>query len=150
MRKEYWVRIIEWRNATFKVTETFRGTGSELSSTAQDEIWDFLSPLQLKDAAAEQKGQEKLKAVCDNAVELNLMMRQLKDDFWFDDVSLAVGTHTTSEWGMACEVVESLAADDDHPPETIAYVITGALMKRPKENMENILVLEKAEVAVYE
>lgn len=141
--------MIEWRNATFKATETFRGNGNELSSITQHRIWNFLSPLQLKDAAAEQNGQKKLKAICDSAVELSFMIRQLKDDVWIDGMQFAVGQHI-SQWGWAVEEVESVAAGDNNQPGTIAYVITGALAKRPKENMNNTLVLEKAEVAVYE
>lgn len=77
------------------------------------------------------------------------MMRQLKDDFWIDDMSFVLGKQI-SRCGKGVEGFESLTADNDHQPGTIAYVITGALVKRAKENMGNTLVLEKAQVAVYE
>lgn len=77
------------------------------------------------------------------------MIRQLKDEFWVDCIPSVVGKHISS-CGAEAEETESLVADDDQQPGTIAYVITGALMKSPKEDLARILVLEKAQVAVYE
>lgn len=112
-------------------------------------IWDFSLPLKVKGATAEENGKKKLKSLCDGAVELSLMMRQLKDDFKIDDLGAAVG-HPISEWNEFAEDEVSVPAPKGTQPGTIAYVITGVLYKSPKENLERTLVLEKAEVAVYE
>lgn len=126
----------------------FRGNGSRLSSATQDEIWEFFRPFQTKTTDAGEKGRKKLKATCDSAVELGLMLRRMKDNFIVDDLSGALGK-PLSEWDELAEEVESVAVDRLHEPGTIAYVIAGALVKIPKENLEKVLVLEKAEVAVY-
>lgn len=76
------------------------------------------------------------------------MIRQMKDNFIVDDLEGAVGK-PLSEWEEFAEEVESVVVDRRHEPGTIAYVIAGALIKNPKENPEKVLVLEKAEVAVY-
>lgn len=141
--------VIEWRNATFQATQNLRDDGRRLSSTAQDHVWCFLSPLQTKNAAAEQTGRKKLKTVCDDAVELSLMIRQLKDNFYVHDMLIAAGMFL-SDCEYAAEEVESVVAADGQQPGTIAYVITGALVKNPKEDLKRTLWLEKTQVAVYE
>lgn len=81
-------------------------------------------------------------------MELSLMIRQLKDDFKVDNLDRAMGK-PMSQWDTVAEDVVSVPARRDVQSGTIAYVMTGALVKSPKENLENVLVLEKAEVAVY-
>lgn len=149
MRIEDRARVIEWRVATFKATERVRDNGRRLSSAVQDYIWDLFSLLEMKDQTAEQSGRTKLKAVCDNAVELSLMIRQLKDDFKVDSLAGAVGK-PISQWDRMAEDVLSVPARFGGERGTIAYVITGALIKSPKEDLEKDLPLEKAQVAVYE
>lgn len=140
--------VLEWRNAGFKATETFRGDGRRLSHDTQSEIWDFLGPLEMMDPAGEAIGRKRLEAICDAAIDLSLTIRQLKDNFWVDNMASAVG-QPISEWDQFTEKMASVPADDDEQSGTIAYVIAGALIKNPKENPEKVLVLEKAEVAVY-
>ncbi|KAK2596523.1 hypothetical protein N8I77_013410 [Diaporthe amygdali] len=131
-----------------KVTEAFRDNGHNLSCEMQDLIWEFLRPLQTKGAAAERNGRKRMEAVCDKAVQLSLMMRQSKDNFRVENMRGAV-EEPLSKWEELAEDILSVAADDSHQPGSIAYVITGALLKSPKEDLERNLVLEKAEVAVY-
>ncbi|KAI7775463.1 hypothetical protein LA080_006795 [Diaporthe eres] len=140
--------LMEWRNASFKATEDFRDNGGRLSRNTQSKIWRFLGPLQMVDPAAEGVGIKKLETVCDAAVDLSLTIRQLQDNFWVDDMQAAVH-QPLSEWDKFTEEVEAVPAGDGKQPGTIAYVIAGALIKNPKENLEMVLVLEKAEVAVY-
>lgn len=139
---------MEWRDASFKATEIFRGDGHRLSSAMQGQIWDFLSVLELMDAKAEEAGKKKLEAICDSAVEFHLMLRQSKDNFWIDSMQTAVD-QPISEWTEFAEQMANVQVVDGKQPGTIAYVIAGALIKRPKENFGKVLVLEKAEVAVY-
>ncbi|KAL1866882.1 hypothetical protein Daus18300_006585 [Diaporthe australafricana] len=141
--------VIAWRNAGFKVTESFRDNDRQLSLSVRDGIWGFLSPVQTSSQAAEQQGRESLKAICDSAVELSLMIRQLKDGIWVDSISGAVG-QPFSEWKGMAEEMSSVIADKGQKPGSIAYIITGALVKNPKEDLGSRLVLEKAQVAVYE
>lgn len=142
-------RVMEWRISTFKATERFRDNDHRLSLGTRNKIWGFLSPVQTKDVAAEKMGKKKLKAICDNAVELGLMIRQLKDEFKVDFLEDAVNEHI-SHWDELAEEMASVPAPTGVEPGTIAYVIAGALVKSPKEDLERDLVLEKAEVAVYE
>ncbi|KAG6355051.1 hypothetical protein INS49_004132 [Diaporthe citri] len=146
--KENRKEIMQWRNATFKATEAFRNDGHRMSFATQKEIWNILAPLQPKNADAEQNGKKKLKAICDNAVELSLMIRQLKDDFRVYDLAGAVGQRV-SKCEEFAEEIESVATENGRQSGTIAYVIMGALAKKPQENLDQNLVLEKAEVAVY-
>lgn len=139
---------MEWRDASFKATEVFRGDGRRLSSKIQGQIWDFLSVLELMDARAEEAGKKKLGAICDSAVELNLMLRKSKDNFRIDAMQKAVD-QPISEWTDFAEQMANVQVFDGKQPGTIAYVIAGALVKCPKENLGKVLVLEKAEVAVY-
>lgn len=139
---------MDWRIASLKATEIFRDDGHRLSLTLQEQIWKLFSALELMDATAEEAGKKKLEAVCDSAVELHLMLRRLKDSFWVDALQRAVD-QPISEWGELAEQMAQVQAIDGKQPGTIAYVIAGALVKSPKENLGKSLVLEKAEVAVY-
>lgn len=140
--------VMEWRNASFKATKSFRGNGRRLSIDTQQLIWNFFGPLQKLSPAAEGVGRQKLEALCDAAVDLSLNIRQLKDNFWVDDMSRATGK-PIAEWEQFAEEMASVPAGNGKQPGTIAYAITGALMKSPRENLEKLLVLEKAEVVVY-
>lgn len=130
------------------MTEAFRGDGERLSRATQSEIWEFLRPLETVDNAAEAFGKEKLKAICDAAIDLSLTIRQSKDNFWVDNMTETVG-EPVSDWDKFTEEMAMVPAGDGKQPGTIAYVIAGALIKNPKEDLEKVLVLEKAEVAVY-
>ena len=77
------------------------------------------------------------------------MIRQLKDDFWVYNLDNAVNKHI-SRCQKGAEEVESVAAVEGHAVGTVAYAITGALVKCPKEDPKKALVLEKGEVAVFE
>lgn len=140
--------VMDWRKASFKVTEAFRGDGRRLSRTTQSSIWGFLRPLEIVDDAAEAKGRKKLEEVCDAAIDLSLTIRQLRDYFQVDGMERAVGQPIT-QWDTYAEEMAMVPATDGEQPGTIAYVIVGALTKSPKENMDITLVLVKAEVAVY-
>lgn len=140
--------VMEWRSASLKATECFRGSGRVLSRETQNQIWDFFGPIQTKTPVAEQTGRKKLEEICDAAVDLSRIIRQLKDSFWVDDMRRAVGK-PISEWDQYVEEMASVAAGRENQPGTIAYVIVGALVKNPRENLEKVLVLEKAEVGVY-
>lgn len=139
---------MDWRNASFKATEAFRGDGHRLSSITQEQIWHFLSVLEMTAATSVEAGKEKLEAICDSAVELHLMLRQSKDNFWIDAMHRAVD-QPISVWTELAEQMAHVQTVDGKQPGTIAYVIAGALVKSPKGDLGKVLVLEKAEVAVY-
>ncbi|POS70393.1 hypothetical protein DHEL01_v211216 [Diaporthe helianthi] len=141
--------LIEWRVASFTLTEKFRDNGESLSCAAQHEVWEFFGVVQPKSLEAEQQGMESLKVICDDAVELSLTIRRLKDDVEIDKLAGAV-YQPISEWADRAEEVVSVPASKNTRPGTIAYVIAGALVKSTKEDPTKDLVLEKAEVAIFE
>lgn len=77
-----------------------------------------------------------------------MMIRKAKDDIVVANCEFAVGD-PISDHEEVMEEVTFAKADDSHKRGTIAYVICGALMKKPKEDPGQAIVLEKAEVAVY-
>lgn len=90
----------------------------------------------------------KLQTICDEAVELSMMIRQAKDYIVVANCEHAVGEPLSDYDGVMDEVTFA-KADDSHKRGTIAYVICGALVKQSKEDPGQVIVLEKAEVAVY-
>ncbi|ROV88753.1 hypothetical protein VMCG_10061 [Cytospora schulzeri] len=142
--------IMDWRLATMKVTGDFRDDQHSLARAAYRHIWDFLSILETNSPDAEQKGKQMLEQICNDAVDLAMLMRRAKDGIYVDNMGTAIG-RPISEWETFVEEEASEASDSSYDkPQTIAYVLTGALVKHPKENPREKKVLEKAQVAVYQ
>lgn len=145
--------LIDWRIATMKVTEPFRDDQRSVSlaesRNAHRHIWNFLNIFATNGAQAEKKGEEMLEQICNDAVDLSMLMRKAKDDLYVDSMESAIG-RPISEWESFVEEEASEAVDSsDKKPQTIAYIITEALMKHPKENPQEKKVLEKAQAVVY-
>jgi hypothetical protein len=139
---------VEWRIASFNATEIFRGNGHRLSLYVQRGIWKFFGYLQIKDLAAEEVGKKKLKESCDAAVDFTLLTKKLKDNFKVDDLARSLGK-PMSDWDEFAEELATVPVRNEEQAGTIAYVMFGALIKYPRENLGKKLVLLKAEVAVY-
>ena len=77
-----------------------------------------------------------------------MMIRKAKDCIYVDSCEFAVGTPFLDHVGVM-EDVTFAKADASHKRGTVAYVVYGALVKKPKDDLTRALVLEKAEVAVY-
>lgn len=139
--------IIDWRLATMKATAYFRDEESSLVSAAYNEIDRFFGVLQRRsDKAVE--GTQLLGKICKDAVDLSLMMRSAKDEYRVNVLPGAIG-QPIEEWELAEDEVDYPALKESERPGTIAYIMTGALVKVPYRNAENLKVLEKAEAAVY-
>lgn len=91
---------------------------------------------------------QRLQTICDEAVELSMMMRQAKDDILVDNCENAVGS-PISDHEVVLEEATSAKSVTFGRRGTVAYVICGALVKKPKDDLREYIVLEKAEVAVY-
>lgn len=130
-----------------KATEPLRDNGKSLSLLAQDTIWTFFKVVELRAAGAEQRGKEKLQKVCDQAVELSLMMRNARDELsvYFPKAD----GQPASQWEHIIDEGSAASADSIHQRGHIAYVYAGALVKFLKEKPNEMLVLEKAEAVVY-
>lgn len=88
-----------------------------------------------------------LEKICNDAVDLRLMMRSAKDEYHVDSVSGAL-EQPISKYEALVEEEASQPASS-HDPETVAYLITGALIKFPNGDIEDRRVLEKAQAVVY-
>ncbi|KUI61321.1 hypothetical protein VP1G_08475 [Cytospora mali] len=141
--------LIDWRIATMKATEHFRDDKQYLPLAAKGQIWDFFSVLQTNGPAAEEKGRQMLEQICTDAADLTLLMRKAKDHLYINGF-FTTGGELVSEYDSYIEEEASEAAGSTNKPQTIAYVLFGALVKNPKENPKDIRVLEKAQVVVYE
>lgn len=90
----------------------------------------------------------RLQTICDEAVELIRMIRQSKDYIFIANGENTVGT-PISEHDGAVEEVATVKAGTFQRRGVIAYVICGALVRKPQDELREQIVLEKAEVAVY-
>ncbi|KKY30781.1 hypothetical protein UCDDA912_g09284 [Diaporthe ampelina] len=140
--------IIDWRNATFKVTEGLRDVEGNLPQHTRRYIWWFLSVVQTSNPHGRDRAIQRLQAICDEAFELSMMIRKAKDCIYVESCEFAVGTPFSDHDG-GMEDVTFAKADASHKRGTVAYVVYGALVKKPKDDLTRALVLEKAEVAVY-
>lgn len=130
-----------------KAMESLRDDSQSLSLLAQDRIWTFFQVLELRAPGTEQKGKEKLQKICDQAVELSLMMRNARDEI---SIYFA-NSHgiPASEWEHLIDEGTAVPADSTHQSGHIAYLYAGALVKYTKEKPNDMQVLERAEAVVY-
>lgn len=128
-------------------TASFRDAGKSLSLIAQDRIWGFFQVLELRDPKAEQRGKERLQKLCDQAVELGLMMRSARDEISFN--VLRVNGEPLSKYEHLVDEGAATPADSLDQYGCITYVYNGALVKFSKEKPNEMQVLEKAEAVVY-
>lgn len=141
--------LMDWRIATMKVTEHLRDDQRSVAGNVQHQIWDFLSMFDTNGPEAEKKGYQMLEQICNDAVDLGMLMRKAKDDLYVDIMDSASG-RPISEWETFVDEEASEAAESGEvQSQTIAYIITGALVKHPKENPQEKKVLEKAQAVVY-
>lgn len=141
--------LVDWRITTMKATEPFRDNQHSLSCATQLIIWDFLSILETNSPEAEEKGKQMLAQICNDAVDLSLMMRKAKDQYFVDMMPMAEGTFISDHENSIDEEAHEVPGSKENVPQSIAYIIAGALVKCPKENLQEIKVLEKAQAVVY-
>lgn len=142
--------LMDWRIATMKVTERFRDDKRSLSRIIQNDIWNSLSIFETNGPDAENRGIQMLEQICNDAVDLSMLMRKAKDHLYIDDMSGFVGKPMSECESVVDEEASEAVGSTGHKTNTIAYVLTGALMKNPRDNPQETKVLEKAQVAVYE
>lgn len=139
--------VIDWRMASMKATAAFKDDATILARTAFNTVVSFFQIFETTDAKATQ-GKKLLKNICKDAVALSMMMRNAKDEYCVDMLGHAMNK-PASEWGELVEEEDSHPAANTEQPDTIAYFMTGALVKLPYGNAENIKVLEKAQAVVF-
>lgn len=140
---------MDWRIATMKATNHLRGDKGGLSLDFQNFIWEFLGVIETKGPDAEEKGKELLEKLCNDAIDLALMMRKSKDQFFIQNMAEVLGK-PISEFEFTVEEDASEAiGSSGKQPQTVACILAGALVKIPKENPTEKIVLEKASAVVY-
>lgn len=132
-----------------KLTEGLRDNQHSVSFRLQRRIWDFLGLLETKSPDADQKGKQMLQQICDDAVDLALLMRKAKDHLYVDMLSTASG-RPVSGYDSIIEEEAKEARDSTKKSQTVAYILAGALVKCPKDNPSGEIILEKAQAVVYE
>lgn len=132
-----------------KATTSIRGDGQNMSLRAQEKVWSFFQVLELRAPEAELRGKQRLQKICDEAVELSLMMRSARDRILLRFPNSKAHEEPISEWEHMIEEVSAAPAKLIHQSGRIACVYTGALVKYTKENPIEMQVLEKAEAVVY-
>lgn len=125
----------------------FRDDKYSLASAAFSAIWDLFDVLETRSDISAAEGRQKLGKICIDAVDLSLMMRNSKDEYVIDTVSHVLN-RPIAEHEDIVEEAASQPAYLNHP-ETVAFTVTGALMKFPSGNTRDRRVLEKAEAVVY-
>lgn len=130
-------------------TAPFRSDGKSLADAAYVAIDEFFQIFQPLEAKAHHDGKELLKKICKDAVALSLLMRTAKDEYRIEVLSGSVDKPYADYEGRAEEEAYHPASSESQKTDTIAYIMTGALVKRPYDNVTDIKVLEKAQAIVY-
>jgi hypothetical protein len=113
-----------------------------------EEIFDFFAPLLSKSLEfnQEQDLRSKLMELCNEAVELRMIMRRSKDRYACEMPGTAGWSHLASR----CEdLAETLAVEGGRPNQAsdeIAYTLFGGLVKQAESGEGGKMVLEKAMV----
>lgn len=134
--------------ASMKATATLKDDENMLAQAAYDAIESFFSIFSTPREKIDQ-GAELLKKICDDAVALCLMMRTAKDEYRVDMLSRAVGKPVSKFDKVADDDFYYPVVLEDEVPNTIAYFVSGALIKIPYENTQDRKILEKAQAAIY-
>lgn len=134
--------------ASLKATSAFGNNWDSLACSAYNAVDSFFSIFETPDAQATQ-GAKLLEKICKDAAALSMMMRTANDEYCIDMMSSVLGT-PASEWlEFAEEEVSYPVVSETQQSDTIAYFMTGALVKLPYGNAKDAKVLEKAQAAVY-
>ncbi|KAK4450232.1 hypothetical protein QBC34DRAFT_461534 [Podospora aff. communis PSN243] len=142
--------IDDWRILTIECVEKMKPQGyvSLTAGVVVGEIFDFFIPLLSKslDLNEEEDLRSKLAELCNEAVELRMIMRRSKDRYTCEIPGTAGWSHLAS----SCEdLVETLAVEGGRASQAsdeIAYTLFGGLLKQPEFGEGGKMVLEKAMV----
>lgn len=110
-------------------------------------IWTFLEIFEFKSDKSAAEGKRMLEKICNDTVDLSMMMRNAKDEYLVESHLGIVGVPIS-----ACEdFAEEEASQPAHSecPGSIAFYTHGVLAKLPHGNTKDKKVLEKAQAVVY-
>lgn len=135
--------------ATMKATADFDQDKYHKARTVERDIWSFFNIFDFKSESTADEGKRMLEKICNDAVDLNMMMRNAKDEYF---VRMMSGTSGRSI--SLCDDQEFAEEEASQPirsqhPGSVAYYIHGALAKHPNGNLGDVKVLEKAQAVVY-
>lgn len=139
--------IIDWRIATMKVTAGLNKDKYQIARSLAREIWNFFQVFDFRSDKSAVEGKRLLEKICNDAVDLSLMMRHAKDEYLVESALGTVGM-PISRYGEFAEEEASQPAHWHHRG-TIAFYIHGVLTKLPNGNVKDKKILEKAQAVVY-
>ncbi|KAK7917233.1 hypothetical protein PG985_010841 [Apiospora marii] len=141
--------ISQWRTATLRCSGYLEGYLESENETpaheAEKDLWQRLGPITQHDNKAESLAQERIHQICNDALELKLLMRMAEDSFSVRDCSDQPLT------GVADFVIKygEEPGDRSGTTETVAFCRFGALLKFPIGEEHEAVVLDKAHAIVY-
>lgn len=144
---DHYSSMIDWRIATMKVTAGLDKDKYHTARSLARGIWEFFEVFEFRSDKSVADGKRRLEKICNDAVDLSLMMRNAKDEYVVESALGVVGM-PISECEDFAEEEASQPARSEHPG-SIAYYTHGVLTKLPNGNAQDKKVLEKAQAVVY-
>lgn len=111
------------------------------------ELWDLFKIFEFRSENSAVEGERLLEKICNDAVDLSLMMRNAKDEYLVESDSGVKGKPISRCEDFAEEEAPEPARS--HHPGTIAFYTHGVLAKLPNGNVGDKKILEKAQAVVY-
>ncbi|KAK8877380.1 hypothetical protein PGQ11_002326 [Apiospora arundinis] len=140
--------VAQWRVATIKCSSYYKTDGNSPTREAEKKVWRRIGPIFQYDKSAESAARMRIRQICNDALELKLLMRKAEDEFQVEE-QFCIGKRVA---GMADFVVKfgEEPSGIGNLPETVAFAKFGALFKYSNgESSGEPIVLEKAHAVVY-
>lgn len=141
--------IIDWRMASMKATAAFRNDEYSLARAAYHAVVSFFEVFEPRGEGTEGGHMKLLEKICEDAEDLSLIMRTAKDEYRVDMLACALDRPIAEYCHLSEDEAYYPSVSEVEQPDTIAYFISGALVKLPYGNAEDVKVLEKAQAVVY-
>ncbi|KAK7973984.1 hypothetical protein PG989_015832 [Apiospora arundinis] len=141
--------VAQWRKATMKCSSYFDDAQSTPAQEAMNQLSSRIGPITQHDSIARSKASEKILKLCNDAYELQLLMRKAEDTFVVQDFSgkLVAGV---ADFVTKFGDEPRNTGDTSDTTDTVAFSRFGALVKYPiGESDKDPIVLEKAHAVFY-
>jgi hypothetical protein len=135
--------MVNWTRATFKCLDLLVDRCNETESCAVF-LEQFFKPVETDDIRSQNIGRKKLKALCEKANELGILLRRSENIFQIFTVTNGIA------FSICEEGVEELRCNGSRDVRGVKVVdccLFGGLKKMPKEHPSNVICLERAQVS---